>query len=46
VLRGSAGGYTINEVALTYYQQQKLAQEVIKQLASAPQQFADEASWQ
>jgi hypothetical protein len=46
VLRGSAGGYTINEVALTYYQQQKLAQEVIKQLDSAPQQFADEASWQ
>jgi hypothetical protein len=46
VLRGSSGGYTINEVASSYFQQQKLAQEVIKQLDSAPRHFADEAAWQ
>jgi hypothetical protein len=46
VLRGSAGGSTINEVALSYFQQQKLAQEVIQQLDSEPRHFADEVAWQ
>jgi hypothetical protein len=46
VLRGNSGGYTINEVALSYFQQQKLAQEVIKHLDSEPRHFADEAAWQ
>jgi hypothetical protein len=46
VLRGPSGGYTINDVAVTYFQQQKLAQEVIAQLNAQPRQFADEAAWQ
>jgi hypothetical protein len=46
VLRGSSGGYTVNEVALSYFQQQKLAQEVIKLLDAPPRQFADETAWQ
>jgi len=46
VLRGPAGGYTINEVALSYLQQQKLAQEVIAKLNAEPRHFADEAAWQ
>jgi hypothetical protein len=46
VLRGTAGGYTINEVAVSYFKEQKLAQEVIERLAAEPRQFADEAAWQ
>jgi hypothetical protein len=46
VLRGSSDGYTINEVAMSYFQQQKLAQDVIKQLDAGPRQFADAARWQ
>jgi Transposase IS66 family len=46
VLRGSSGGYTINEVAVSYFQQQKLAQDVIKQLDAEPRHYADEATWQ
>jgi Transposase IS66 family len=46
VLRGPAGGYTINEVALAYFAQQKLAQEAIAKLDAEPRQFADEAAWQ
>jgi Transposase IS66 family len=45
VLRGPAGGYTINEVALAYFRQQKLAQEVIAKLDAEPRQFADAAAW-
>jgi hypothetical protein len=45
VLRGNSSGYTINEVALRYFQQQKLAQEVIKQLDAEPRQYTDEAAW-
>jgi hypothetical protein len=46
VLRGTASGYTINEVSLSYFKEQKLAQEVIKQLDAEPRQFPDEAAWQ
>jgi Transposase IS66 family len=46
VLRGPAGGYTINEVAVTYFQQQKLAQELIAKLDGEPRHYADEAVWQ
>jgi len=45
VLRGNASGYTVSEVALSYFQQQKLAQDTIKQLDAEPRQFADEAAW-
>jgi len=46
VLRGNAGGYTINDVAVSYFQQQQLAQDVIKHLDAQPRHFADEAAWQ
>jgi hypothetical protein len=46
VLRGPAGGYTVNEVALAYFAQQKLAQEVMAKLDAEPRQFADEVIWQ
>jgi hypothetical protein len=46
VLRGPAGGYTINEAALTYFRQQKLAQELIAKLDAEPRHYADEAVWQ
>jgi hypothetical protein len=46
VLRGPAGGYTINEAALTYFRQQKLAQELIAKLDAEPRSYADEAAWQ
>jgi hypothetical protein len=46
VLRGAGVGYTINEVAVTYWEQQKLAREVVAQLNAQPRQFADEAAWQ
>jgi hypothetical protein len=45
VLRGPAGGYTINEVALAYFGQQKLAQEVVAKLDAEPRQYADEPAW-
>jgi hypothetical protein len=46
VLRGNSSAYTINETALSYYKEQKLAQDVIKQLDTEPRQFVDEAAWQ
>jgi len=45
VLRGPVGGYTINEVALAYFGQQKLAQEAIAKLDAEPRQCADELAW-
>jgi hypothetical protein len=46
VLRGQSTAYAINEVALNYYQEQKLAQEVITHLDAGPRQFATEEAWQ
>jgi hypothetical protein len=46
VLRGASTGYAINEVALAYWQRQKLSQDLIAPLCAGPNHFADEASWQ
>jgi hypothetical protein len=46
VLRGASTGYAINEVAVAYWQRQKLPQGLIALLNSEPAQFADEAAWQ
>ena len=46
VLRGTATGYTINEVASAYWERQELPQELVDKLAAGPLQFADEAAWQ
>ena len=46
VLRGLATAYTVNEVAVAYWQRQELAQAVVELLQTGPCQFADEAAWQ
>jgi hypothetical protein len=46
VLRGPATAYTINEVAVAYWQRQQLAQAVVALLQTGPCQFADDAAWQ
>jgi hypothetical protein len=46
VLRGHSTAYTINEVALSYFREQKLAQEVIAHLDGASRHFATEEAWQ
>jgi hypothetical protein len=46
VLRGSGTGYAINEVALAYWQRQKLPQGLVEALAAGPRQFQGEAAWQ
>jgi transposase IS66 family protein len=46
VLRGPATAYTINEVAVAYWQRQGLAQTMADALQTGPCQFADDAAWQ
>src|SRR5450759_3174824 len=46
VLRGAHTDYTINDVAVTYWQRQKLAQAVIERLRAGTQRWADKAAWQ
>ena len=46
MLRGLATAYTVNEVAVAYWQRQELAQAVVERLQTGPCQFADEAAWQ
>jgi len=46
VLRGHSTAYTINAVALSYFQEQKLAQEVIAHLEAESRPFATEEAWQ
>jgi hypothetical protein len=46
VLRGGGTGYSINEVAIAYWQRQKLPVKLIECLRAGQQQFADEAGWQ
>ena len=46
VLRGPAAAYTINEVAVAYWQRQQLAQAVVDLLQAGPCQFADDVAWQ
>jgi Transposase IS66 family len=45
VLRGAHTDYTVNDVAVAYWQRQKLAQAVIERLTGASQ-WADKATWQ
>jgi Transposase IS66 family len=46
VLRGPSAAYAINDVALAYWQRQKLPQGLIEALGAGPRQFSDEAAWQ
>jgi Transposase IS66 family len=46
VLRGPATAYTINEVAVAYWQRQQLAQAVVDVLQAGPCHFGDDAAWQ
>lgn len=46
VLRGTSTGYALNEMAFSYWKEQKLPLEKIASLVAGPHQFADEAAWQ
>jgi hypothetical protein len=46
VLRGTHTDYTINDVAVAYWQRQKLAQAVIERLRAGAWRWADTATWQ
>jgi transposase IS66 family protein len=46
VLRGPDTDYTINVVAVAYWQRQKLPQAVIERLTAGAQRWADKAAWQ
>lgn len=46
VLQGEQRTYAINEMALAYWKEQKLAAAVVAQLTQGPQEFAGEQAWQ
>jgi hypothetical protein len=46
VLRGPDTDYMINDVAVAYWQRQKLPQAVIERLTAGAQRWADKATWQ
>ncbi len=46
VLHGVQTEYTVNDVAVTYGQRQKLAQAVIERLMAGAPRWADKAAWQ
>ena len=46
VLRGPDTDYTINDVAVAYWQRQKLPQAVIERLTAGAPRWADKAAWQ
>src|SRR4051812_41125924 len=46
VLRGAPTDYMVNDVAVAYWQRQKLAQAVIERLMAGASRWADEAAWQ
>ena len=46
VLRGPHTDYVINDIAVAYWQRQKLAQAVIERLMAGAQRWADKAAWQ
>jgi hypothetical protein len=46
VLRGAPTDYTVNDVAVAYWQRQKLAQAVIERLSAGVSRWADKAAWQ
>jgi len=46
ILQGSQRDYVINDMALAYWQRQKLAAALVEQLTQGPQEFAGEPAWQ
>lgn len=46
VLRGPGTAYTINEVAVAYWQRQQMAQALREALQAGPCHFVEEAAWQ
>jgi hypothetical protein len=46
VLRGPATAYTLNEVAVAYWQRQQLPQALVEGLQAGPCHFAEDAAWQ
>jgi hypothetical protein len=46
VLHGVHTDYTVNDVAVAYWQRQKLAQAVIERLSTGVSRWADKAAWQ
>ena len=46
VLQGVQRDYAINDMALDYWQRQKLAAAVVEQLSAGPQEFVGEPAWQ
>lgn len=46
VLRGTHRDYVLDEMALAYCQQQKLAQGLIAALAAGPRHFAEDLAWE
>lgn len=46
ILQGSQRDYVSNEMALAYWQRQKLPAALVEQLTQGPQEFVGEAAWQ
>jgi Transposase IS66 family len=46
VLQGSQRDYVINDMALAYWERQKLAAALVSQLTQGPQEFIGEPAWQ
>jgi len=46
VLQGDRRDYAINDMALTYWQGQKLSAALVEQLTQGPQEFSGEKTWQ
>lgn len=46
ILQGASRTYVINEMALAYWERQRLSAEVVARLTGGPQEFAGEVAWQ
>jgi len=46
VLQGDQRDYALNDMALAYWERQKLPTAVVEQLLQGPQEFSGEAAWQ
>jgi Transposase IS66 family len=46
VLQGVQRDYAVNDMAVDYWKQQKLAAALVKQLTQGPQEFVGEPAWQ
>ena len=46
VLQGVQRDYALDDMALDYWKQQKLAAAVVEQLSAGPQEFVGESAWQ